>query len=404
MLCISVLTGIGYQALQQRQASGKNYGKYLLCGFGILVILIITPFLFDSRSLEGFQKWLYIASERFGKTPSAKSGLLTAILLFISSALLSVWMVKATRLKKIFLPIWALMIFVPCYFFGWKFNPIQHEPLFPENKAQSILSGEASRELYRIVRTFGRRGQKYFPSNIPTTMKVFDVNGASAAPIDVYIDFVRQLDPDAITRGKYFWEFSNPRLANRRLLDFLNVKYVISDTALPYRTEPLYVDDQFRIYQNPGYLPRFFLVYSAEPYQSIKQAQARLIERDFNPAASVLISQEQFRSISLNGNGNGLVRTLRYLPNYLELEITSDRNAVLASSEVYYPGWRATLNGQPAEVLLINTAFRGVYIPAGKHRVIFAYHPSSFRIGSTISIVTLSILLILTWFSFRAKP
>jgi uncharacterized membrane protein YfhO len=229
------------------------------------------------------------------------------------------------------------------------------------------------------------------------------VNGASAAPIGLYIDFVHLLDPDAITRGKYFWEFSNPRLANRTLLDFLNVKYVISDTALAYRTEPLYADDQFRIYQNPGYLPRFFLVYSAEPYQNIKLAQARLIERSFNPAQSVLISEEQFRNVTLNGNGNGSVRTLRYLPNYIELEINSDQNAVLATSEVYYPGWRAMLNGQPAEILLINTAFRGVYIPAGKHRVNFSYQPNSFRIGTTISVLTFSILLILTWFSIKAK-
>ncbi|HSE39959.1 MAG TPA: YfhO family protein, partial [Acidobacteriota bacterium] len=259
---------------------------------------------------------------------------------------------------------------------------------------------DATKEYYRIVRVFGRRGLKYFPSNVPSTLDVYDVNGASAAPINVYADFVRSIDPRAITKEKYFWDFTNPRLANRPILDFLNVKYVIADTTLPFDNEPLYQKNQFRIYENPGYLSRFFLTYEAQSYNEIEKAQTMLADRKFD-SESVLIPENQFRTGFLNGTGTGSVKVLNYSPDEIDLEVLSDKNAVLVSSEVYYPGWRVLISGQPAEMLLINTAFRGVYLPAGKHHVIFQFNSAAFKNGTMISLLSLGAVLILAYFKSR---
>ncbi len=404
MFCMSALVAVGYHSLLYKDSSNKTYGKWIAAAFGVLALIVIAPYLFESHSFNGLREWINVAGQKFRAISSAKSGFLVTVILLVTGGVLAILMSKIPASRTIMVCVWALLIFLPCYFFGWKFNPLQRSPLFPTNEAQNILTGETSKELYRIVRIFGRRGQKYFPSNISGTMDVFDVNGASAAPVYLYADFVRSIDPRAITKEKYFWEFTNPRLANRPLFDFLNVKYVISDTALPFDEEPLYRKDQFRIYKNPRYLPRFFLAYSAEPYKDAKQAQMNLKDWNFNAGETVLISEEQLKlnNIMLSGNGSGSVRVVSYEPNRIELEVKSDKSAILVSSESYYPGWRAAIDGQTVATLLVNTAFRGVHVPAGTHRATFMYHSTSFRIGTFISILALGILLSALF--FKAKP
>jgi uncharacterized membrane protein YfhO len=65
--------------------------------------------------------------------------------------------------------------------------------------------------------------------------------------------------------------------------------------------------------------------------------------------------------------------------------VTAKQPAFLASSEPNYPGWKATIDGQPAPILDTNAAFRGVNIPAGQHRVQFVFAPMLFYISLGIS-------------------
>jgi uncharacterized membrane protein YfhO len=124
---------------------------------------------------------------------------------------------------------------------------------------------------------------------------------------------------------------------------------------------------------------------------------------DFNAGQTVLIEERELaqNNISLNGNGSGSVRVVSYKPNKIELDVKSDSKAVLVSSESYYPGWRATIGGQPTEILLVNTAFRGVQIPEGNHRLVFTFSSTTFRTGSVISSLMLITLLLLYFFKAR---
>jgi uncharacterized membrane protein YfhO len=56
---------------------------------------------------------------------------------------------------------------------------------------------------------------------------------------------------------------------------------------------------------------------------------------------------------------------------------------------LYYPGWKAYVNGEEKAIRRANLFFRAVLLPAGNHRVEFRYEPRSFAIGLTISIATL---------------
>ena len=78
---------------------------------------------------------------------------------------------------------------------------------------------------------------------------------------------------------------------------------------------------------------------------------------------------------------------------HLRLDAAPACAGVLVLSDNWYPGWQATLDGRPIEVLRADAAIRAVAIPAGSHRVEMRYRPSSLFWTATLSLVTLGVVL-----------
>jgi len=74
-----------------------------------------------------------------------------------------------------------------------------------------------------------------------------------------------------------------------------------------------------------------------------------------------------------------------YGPQRVELDVRLGRPGVVILSDVFYPGWRLTLDGQPAEILRVNRLMRGAAVPAKAHRLVYTYEPESFRLGAALS-------------------
>jgi uncharacterized membrane protein YfhO len=66
----------------------------------------------------------------------------------------------------------------------------------------------------------------------------------------------------------------------------------------------------------------------------------------------------------------------------------------LVLTDTYYPGWQATVDEQPVQILVADHAFRAVTLGPGEHMVIFEYAPLSFRIGAWISLAAALLLVI----------
>lgn len=78
-----------------------------------------------------------------------------------------------------------------------------------------------------------------------------------------------------------------------------------------------------------------------------------------------------------------------------EVVVTTSGEApgALVLADSFYPGWRATVDGQPAAVYAANVAFRGVLVPPGDHTVVFQYDPASVRLGLAASFLSLLCVL-----------
>jgi uncharacterized membrane protein YfhO len=72
----------------------------------------------------------------------------------------------------------------------------------------------------------------------------------------------------------------------------------------------------------------------------------------------------------------------------VEIQTQTTAPAFLVLSDVNYPGWHATIDGQPTAIVPTNYVQRGVKVPAGEHLVRFEFDPLSFKLGAGITTAT----------------
>jgi hypothetical protein len=77
-------------------------------------------------------------------------------------------------------------------------------------------------------------------------------------------------------------------------------------------------------------------------------------------------------------------------PQRVELDANLESAGIVVLSDVHYPGWKLTIDGQPAPIYKVNRAMRGAAVPEGNHRLVYSYDPLSFRVGGMITLAGLA--------------
>ena len=89
-----------------------------------------------------------------------------------------------------------------------------------------------------------------------------------------------------------------------------------------------------------------------------------------------------------------VVTMTAYEPNRLTYEVNSGKGGVLVFSEVYYPGWTATVDGQPAELGRVDYILRALNVGPGKHQVELSFFPKSVDTTETIAYIAYGVLVL----------
>ena len=89
-----------------------------------------------------------------------------------------------------------------------------------------------------------------------------------------------------------------------------------------------------------------------------------------------------------------IVQITSYEPNRLTYDVNSGKGGVLVFSENYYPGWTATVDGQPVEIGRVNYILRAIHIQPGQHQVELAFFPKSVNMTETIAYIAFVLLLL----------
>ena len=98
---------------------------------------------------------------------------------------------------------------------------------------------------------------------------------------------------------------------------------------------------------------------------------------------------------SVPQDDTSIVKLTQYKPNNLTYEVKSSKGGVVVFSEIYYPGWTATIDGQPAELGRVNYLLRALNVKVGNHKVVLDFHPTSIKKTETVAYVGYAVLLIL---------
>ena len=127
---------------------------------------------------------------------------------------------------------------------------------------------------------------------------------------------------------------------------------------------------------------------------------ARIHDPAFDPRTTALVDSPLACEGAAEGEP-GQVEILRDGGNRIEAQVQGG-GGLLVFSEVDYPGWRATVDGNPARLVRADYLLRALCVPAGEHQVVLVYAPPLPKIGLAITGLTLlSIVGIAVWTSRR---
>ena len=122
------------------------------------------------------------------------------------------------------------------------------------------------------------------------------------------------------------------------------------------------------------------------------------------------VADQQFKNVlgeAVAQDSVGVVRIKAYEPNMLTYEVESDKGGIVVFSEIYYPGWTATVDGVEQELGRVNYVLRALSVKPGKHEVVLSFFPKSIDRTETVAYVSYAILLVIIlmmiWIEYRRR-
>jgi len=280
--------------------------------------------------------------------------------------------------RKIFLTIFYLILFINIFDlmrYGLKFNPFVSTSLvYPNTTITTFLSNESKNYPWRFMGAdYVANEKRIFPPNTAINYKLYGIDDYNPLLLKNYQDYI------AVSE----WGFKNipdfsfnrmiiPNNYNTRLIDLLGVKYVV--TINPVNTAKLkylFSEGESRVYENKNVFPRAFVVYSSVVAGTNQEAGNLLSDNKLDLKKTAILE----KNIGLeNGDGSSNVKMINYSENKIVLSVETSKKGLLILTDNYYPGWKATVDGQETDILRTDYSFRGLVVPQGKHIIELTFH------------------------------
>lgn len=162
---------------------------------------------------------------------------------------------------------------------------------------------------------------------------------------------------------------------------------VVRGAGIPAQFPRLaWTDGHAAVWENPDPMPRAFVV--REVAAAGDDGPARLLSPDFDFRRRALVDRPVALPRAPADAPPARVALRRESPGTIVVDVAQDAPGLLVVTESWDRGWRATVDGEEAEVVIADVAFLGVVVPAGRHEVRLRYAPASFRWGLLVTLLT----------------
>jgi len=168
------------------------------------------------------------------------------------------------------------------------------------------------------------------------------------------------------------------------VINMLNTKYFIMPIQ-GGKTAPI---------QNPYTMGNGWFVKEVKYVDNANEELDALGKIDLHTTA---VADKKFEAVLGNTteqDSASVVTITSYEPNELHYDISSAKGGVVVFSEVYYPGWTATVDGNPVEIGRVNYVLRAINVKPGNHKVVLTFKPQSIQTTETIAYIALALLLL----------
>lgn len=384
---IALLAGYGVHALVERMRAGKDslgtYARRLctIAGGVLLLVLVVTVF---EAAFQSFMTGIY---EQADAAHGARNAIVNNVDYHAR--------LNAMRFDLLMTDLWIMALFL-CAAGGLLYATRRTSPALlvsgmsvlvvidlllvasrvvnPEDDPARIEAYYAAREnevvkaleddtgLYRILPL------SEFSSNEYGYFGISSIGGYHPAKLGIYQELMDQVG---------FSSFP--------VLNMMNTRYLVSRQPLiDSGLSPVVESEGGYLYRNDAALPRAFLVDSVRVITEKDAIFEALKDPGFSPGEYAILEKPvgaQFGPLD-----DSSVEITLHTPHRIEVAVEAAAPCLLVLSEIYYPaGWRAEIDGDPAEIYKTNYVLRSVVVPEGRHEVVMTFDPSSFTTGLLVS-------------------
>lgn len=302
--------------------------------------------------------FLYIIAFKLNLDISLRNLYLPSILLILVTGLV---FIKNKSIVVIL--ILLLMVFDLSRFSGKFLSFSKQEYLFPKTQITEFIKNNAGD--FRVAAI----DERIMPGNFSVAYNLQSAGGYDPLYLRRYGEFIIALErnkPD-ISAPFGFNRIITPKNYDSRFFDLLGVKYVLSlDDINSPKYKKVFQEGQTKVYENTKVLPRAFFVQTVQK-STDKQTTIKKMFEDVDLSKTLIVE-------NYNGNENfnkGEVKISSYSPNDITLETKNDKEGFLLLTDIYYPSWKAEIDGKETKIYLSDYTFRGIVVPEGKHTVRF---------------------------------
>jgi hypothetical protein len=379
MFSTSLLVAFGINTIfKNKKAFAEIYNKkyfiILLSLFGLVLIMVYAGFFNVNVQQTGEKVNEWIRSQY----------LVFYVFLTLTASLIYLYInnkVKLNLFIVLILVITALDLYITWH--EQNNGSINPEVAYNQRKQkEDEFKEELKSEIFRV--NMREPGVIYMKRNGGMVSRIPLIEGYGALILDKYIP-INKSEP-----------------GSSQTHDIMNVKYKLDPASL--KSGNL---NAVKFYVNRSYLPKARMFYDAK-YFEIKDSVALknyMAGNEFDHHKTIVIESDKkdFNLPVINDSilPKSEVKIINYDLNSITVEVETAENGFLFLSEVYYPAWKAYIDGKNTELFRADYCERGVYVEKGKHTILFNYESDTFKTGLTITFPMLILWLIGTiFFSF----
>ncbi len=373
VFAIAVLSGIGLNHLQQGSLRfTKSFTLFLAVGsLGFLFLIGVIhlfPYDFFSHLFKTFAEQPIAPASAAMVPREIVFSVSRSALLFFSAVLLLALCYKKRIGRTLFNGLVITVVVFDLGLYSVKF--VKSHEFITSKKKQDLVNQSQDEPGRGRTLTLSSR----FLLNDGLVFRFASIGGYDPLVLKRYILYLQA--SQQLPQQRHALTTSFVKDYNHKFLRMLNLKHAVQDE---------------RVVALHDFVPRAIIVDRAV----VKQADEVLdfMKTDtFNPLKMVVLEPESQKIMLPHTEGDNFASScsIRYYDNEnIQIKTSANRACYLVLSEIFYPGWEAKVDAKEVPIVRGNYIFRVIPLKPGEHQVELRFISWPFRIGATISLLTL---------------